>query len=391
MHWTKGRKLISQNTKPSPLTWIMKILFLINSLKVGGAEKTFVSQANGLLERGIDVYFGVLEPQEGVLNYLNQIKVAKENYFCFDQKGLYDWRCYKKIIRLTKNKNINIIYATLPAASLAARIAKIFNPKLRVIVREANVANVKSWKMRLADILLLPFTFRIIAVSEIVKGSMGGYLFFGGSKVRVLHNSIELPPPIDAQEVEATRNKYKLSGKYIILNIGALNARQKGQIYALKSLKQLTERGCRDVKLLLAGDVRIRQEWADFIKENALEDSVAFLGYLPPQELNKFYALADLFILPSLWEGFPNVILEAMAHGCPVIATDVGGVREAISHDYNGIVIEPRDAEALTQAILRVKNDPVLTKKFSENGLQVIKEKFLFQPNLEKLMQILGI
>ncbi len=368
-----------------------KVLFLINSLKVGGAEKAFVGQANGLLDMGFDVYFGVLEAKDGTLNYRNQIRVAENNYFCFDQIGLYDWRCYKTIAQTVKNKKIDVIYATLPAASLAARVAKIFNPRLRVIVREANIAKVKSWKMKLADILFLPFTFRIIAVSEIVRKSLEGYLFLGRGKIEILHNSIALPAEENSSGLEEIKDKYGLCGKYIILNVGALNARQKGQIFALKCLKQLVADGRGDIKLLLAGDVRIKREWADFIKENKLEEFVIFLGYLPPAELNKFYSLANLFILPSLWEGFPNVILEAMAHGIPIVATDVGGVREAISDNYNGLVIKPGDADALMQAILKIKNDPALAQKFSENGIQVIKEKFLFQPHLERLIKILEI
>ena len=160
-----------------------KILFLINSLKIGGAEKAFVSQANGLLNMGFDVYFGVLEAKEETLNYLSQIRVAEKNYFCFNQKGLYDWRCYKKIAQTAKDKKIDVIYAPLPAASLAARVAKIFCPKLKIVVREANIAKVKSWKMKLADILLLPFRSKHCADRQ--------FLFFLGRQITPAPSSVK--------------------------------------------------------------------------------------------------------------------------------------------------------------------------------------------------------
>ena len=363
-----------------------KVLFLINSLKIGGAEKAFVNQANGLMGEGLDVYFGVLEHREGPLTLLGNLKVEKGKYFCFNLRNLYDLKGCSKIAKVTRENGITLVYSTLPAANLVARLAKIFNPKLKVVIREANVASVKSLKMKAADVLLFPLTCRIIAVSEIVKKSLEKYLFFGKGKIKVLCNSVELPQKSGG--LEKIRKKYGLEGKYAVLNVGALNARQKGQIFALKSLQQLVEAGHKDIRLLLAGDVRVKQEWADFIKENKLEEFVVFLGYLPPAELAKIYDIADLFILPSLWEGFPNVVLEAMAHGCPVIATDVGGVREAIDDGRNGLVIGPKDVNALTNGILKIKNDPDLASRFSRNGLKTIKEKFLFEVNLPKLIEI---
>jgi len=364
-----------------------KILFLINSLKIGGAEKVFVKQANGLLEKGFDVYFGVLEPKEGPLTFFDNLKVEKNKYFCFNLKNLYDLKGYKKIAVFTKENKIDIIYSTLPAANLAARLAKLFNPKLKVIIREANVARVKSLKMKAADILLFPFTFRIIAVSQAVKKSLEKYLFFGKGKIKVLCNSVEIP--LKRSAPDELRKKYGLEGKYVILNVGALNARQKGQIFALKSLKKLVEEGHRDIRLLLAGNIRIKQEWSDFIRENKLEDFVIFLGYLPPRELSVIYDVADLFILPSLWEGFPNAVLEAMAHGAPVIATDVGGIREAIKDGYSGIIIRPGDSESLAKNIMKIKNDPVLAEKLSKNATKTIKDKFLFQNNILELIKLL--
>lgn len=366
----------------------MKILFLINSIKVGGAEKVFVNQANALQEMGFDIYFGVLEEKRGHLSFFDNLRADK--YFCFDFKSLYDLGVYKRILKTINDHQIEIIYSTLPAANLIARIVKIFKPKLRVIIREANVADIKNLKLRIADILLLPWTDKIIAVSEAAKKSLERYLFLGRGKIEVINNGISLPQEINQETTAQLKKKYGLDGKYIILNVGSMYTEQKGQIFALKSLNKLVkDYSCQDLKLVLVGG-QPKKEWIDFVKENHLESFVDFPGYLPPEEVNKLYYVADLFILPSLWEGFPNVVLEAMAHGCPVVAADVGGIRELISNNDNGLIVKPKDDDSLTDGILKIKDNPSLADFFIENSLKRIKEKFLFEAILLKLIKVLS-
>jgi glycosyltransferase involved in cell wall biosynthesis len=113
-----------------------------------------------------------------------------------------------------------------------------------------------------------------------------------------------------------------------------------------------------------------------------LTDQVIFTGLLLDSE--KIFPFAEFFILPSLWEGMPNAVLEAMAAGKPVVATEVGGVPELVLHGETGILLPPRDPDALARAILDLCTDPVKARTMGEAGRVRVQEHFSIASMLEK-------
>jgi glycosyltransferase involved in cell wall biosynthesis len=93
-------------------------------------------------------------------------------------------------------------------------------------------------------------------------------------------------------------------------------------------------------------------------------------------DLDSLYQAADIAILPSHEEGFPNAVIEAMAAGLPVIATDVGGIPDAIEHGQTGLIVPPRQPAALGAAILELARDPVRRRQFGQNGRSKIEAEF---------------
>ena len=106
-----------------------------------------------------------------------------------------------------------------------------------------------------------------------------------------------------------------------------------------------------------------------------------FLGNIPNHELPKILNQHELFVLPSLWEGMPKTLLEAMACGLPVIGTNVSGTKEVIKDGENGILCDT-DANSIRQAIVRLMDDEDLKKKLGKNARKTIEERF----SLKKLV-----
>ena len=168
------------------------------------------------------------------------------------------------------------------------------------------------------------------------------------------------------------RKKLKLPlDSNILLYVGRIS-KAKGIDILLESFAKL-HRKHHKTKLYFIGDGDI----ADFKEKTQslhLSDNVHFIGSLPQHEIAAYYSAADLFILPSLAEGRPNVVLEALASGTPVVTTDVGDVRAFMTHEQNGFIVPPGDALKLAAHMNKLLSGRTLQQKFSRAGLKTIKD-----------------
>jgi glycosyltransferase involved in cell wall biosynthesis len=150
-----------------------------------------------------------------------------------------------------------------------------------------------------------------------------------------------------------TKAREKLAlpvSKKILLSVGNL-VDQKGHVYLIRAMS-LVLRERKDVLLIIVGSGPLKELLQSMVKKYRLEDHVIVAGGKRHEEIPIWINASDIFILPSLKEGFPTVIPEAMACGKPIVATKVGGVPEAISSDDLGILVPPKDSESLCGAIL---------------------------------------
>ena len=150
---------------------------------------------------------------------------------------------------------------------------------------------------------------------------------------------------------------------------------EKGLAFLIDAVAELRGRG-HDFELHLAGDGPDRAFLEDLTRRKGLTDRVTFLGYRTEAEVRRELEEADIFVLPSFVEGVPVSAMEAMAAGVPVIATNVGGTSELIQDGVSGILVRPSDTGGLCDAVLRLKDDPVLLARIVENGRRKVVEDF---------------
>ena len=173
------------------------------------------------------------------------------------------------------------------------------------------------------------------------------------------HRVSVLPNP--APEVPALPPREALRGE-LGLDPGAAVLAFAGRLGPQKSLGTLLEALERvpEVVLVVAGDGPERTPLEQRARSLALDDRVRFLGSVPRDVVLRLFRAADASVLPSAWENFPHTVVEALAVGCPVLATRVGGVPEVVRDGENGLLVTPRDAAALASAIERLFADPAL-------------------------------
>lgn len=179
----------------------------------------------------------------------------------------------------------------------------------------------------------------------------------------------ELFKPGDGQN--HLRNSLGLDEKRtVILYVGRLDL-VKGVNYLLQAAERILHNNS-NVTFLIVGDGGLRQEYEQFAKP--LYPSVIFTGWR--HDVPRLMKIANIFILPSLSEGAPNVVIEASASGLPVIATDVGDIPRMVANGETGILVKPRDVIALVEATERLIDDPLLVKRMGEMGRKRIKEQY---------------
>ena len=178
-------------------------------------------------------------------------------------------------------------------------------------------------------------------------------------------------------------NFFSQDSKKVILFVGRL-AEKKGLPYLIRAMKDV------DALLIIAGNGPLEQECHTLVSTLNLKEKVQFLGSKSHNELRTIYASSDIFVAPSITtkggdvEGMPTVILEAMASGLPIIASNSGGIPDNIRHEENGLLAEERNVEQLADCINRLLRSPELSAKLSKASLQtaalfdysVIAEKY---------------
>jgi glycosyltransferase involved in cell wall biosynthesis len=185
-------------------------------------------------------------------------------------------------------------------------------------------------------------------------------------RIRVLHNSIDVERAACVDEDNARSLRASLgieTGERVVAAAGRLS-REKGHldlIAALGLLRRLHPE--MSIKLVIVGDGPERGRIDEAARAQGLGDRVVFTGQVA--DVRPYYAAADLLALPSHSEGSPNVLLEAMAASLPVVATSVGGVPEIVAHNESALLVEPRDATGMAEAIAAILTDAQLGRRLA--------------------------
>ena len=178
-----------------------------------------------------------------------------------------------------------------------------------------------------------------------------------------------VPCPIPTGLVERARGaagKRRRWAKIRVATVANL-VWQKGLSYLILAAKKVCEH-VKNVEFIVVGDGPLREELMRQVRGLGLEGRVRFLGRLPYEEALGVMASSDIFVLPSVYDQLPMVILEAMALGKPVVATRVCGIPDVIEDGRTGLLVEPRDPEGLAAAILKLVEDPGLREELSQRA-----------------------
>lgn len=348
---------------------LMKIIQYTSSGVLSGAERIQIEIFNGLRKRNLP--FVIVIPHHKPWK-----EDLKKKGFCvreIKQKGKLDLLGVLRFYKMVKEEEADIVHTHLSTASfyggLTGKIFKI--PTVSTVHCESS-----KWSFM--------FSHHLIAVSNSVKE----HLIKQGvsaEKITVIPNGI----PIDRVKIELSKedakNKLGFGKDDILLGVVGKLTPRKGHRYLLEALKDLTPKFPK-LKLLVVGLGELRDELERLSMELGISKCVFFLGFRTDVPL--ILKALDLFVFPSLREGMPQAVMEAMLSNLPVIATSVSGIPELIRDGVEGMLVPPMEADALREKIILLLNDKELRYHLGKNAKERIEKDFSVDKMVDKTLEV---
>lgn len=360
----------------------MKIAFFLPTLNFGGIEANSIRLANSLLESKYDVEF-VLGIAEG--EYLDRLN---RSFKVINFKEKSSIKMIKPLAKYMRENNPDIVYTGGEGANIIVMIAKFFSPKTKVIIsiRTNLTTEYKESQYRRKKILyplLSKYLYKraegIIAVSKGVADNASAFLKLPRNKISVIYNPIIDDELYEMMEKEVDHQWLKNDNYKVIISVGRL-VNQKNFKYLIKVFKEVNKEKPY-TRLIILGEGPEKEMLQELIEEYELQNVVSLLGFV--QNPYKYMKSSDLFVLSSKWEGFGNVIVEALATGLPIVSTNCpNGPDEILDYGKYGRLVEMNDVHQMKLAILKELEFPLIDritreKRANHFSVEIAKEKYL--------------
>ena len=344
----------------------MKLLFVISSLVGGGAERVITNIITHLDNKKYEISLALFEKKGSYLSqipdYVEIYDLKKKNRYSFLKLILHLSRLFREI-------RPKAVVSFLNYTNIVVLLARFLSGgRFNLVISVRIYLSYATFHTRLSRIryLLYKFLFNyadfIVAPSIDIKRDLEKKFNIIKRKIKIIYNPIDLKKIMKLKEEEI--KELTIKKKPFLLTAGRLT-KQKGYPYLLRAYSRIYKE--IDEKFVILGTGKDHEKLKSLVNELGIREHVFFLGF--QKNPYKFMNRASIFVLSSLWEGFPNVILEAMACGVPVISTDCpSGPREIITNGKNGILVPPADEKALAEAMLNLLINKNLRKHFSIEG-----------------------
>jgi len=362
----------------------IKLLRIVSNLGIGGVQKRMVSLLPKLDKERYSIIVCSFKPGE-LQNRLEQSEIPVR---IVSRRFKFDPVCIYKLRSIMKKENIDIVHTHCHKPNTTGRLAAKLAGVPVVITNEHNVDSWKSnWQLTL-DRRLATYSDRIIAVSEAVKNFYVENANIPADKFEVIYNGVDLDfwqnNILSQETIAEKKTKLGLSqDDKVIVNIGRLHP-QKGHEYLFRAVRKIIPR-MKNLKFLIVGDGSMKDSLELLSERLGIKKYVIFTG--KRDDIKDILCFSDISVLSSIREGFSNVILESMACGKPVIATDVGGNNEIIIDGENGFIVPSRDEDTLADKILALASSEELTERMGLAARETVK-KFSLKRMVDKTEQL---
>ena len=284
-----------------------------------------------------------------------------------------DRLAFLKVARLLRAERIDVIHTHNTQPFLDGVVGGILAGTRTMIHTDHARSFPDKWKYMMAERVLSTFTHRVVGVSDHTARNLATYEKIPRSKIVTIPNGIDGSPYQVPVDVAAKRRELNVPPSGPLVGFASRLVEQKGIPYLLQAMPELLRR-FPDMTLVIAGEGPDRAPLERQAAEIGVQGRVRFVGVR--LDLPELLRVFDIMVLPSLWEGLPMVILEAMAAGCPIVATAVGGVPTALENGKSALLVQPRDPVALVEALSTMIASPEQRARYAAAARAIFEARF---------------
>ena len=230
--------------------------------------------------------------------------------------------------------------------------------------------------------------WRVIACSQYMHDEVRNYFNLPADKIDVVPNGVDVAPfdALDGIDLADFRKRWASPNERIVFNVGRV-VQEKGAHLIVEAAPRVLAQ-MPNTKFVIAGTGAMVDQLKRRVWELGLSDQIAFAGFISDPDRNRLFKIADAAIYPSLYEPFGIAALEAMAAKCPVIVSNVGGLKEVVTHDLTGVMIQPDNVESAAWGILRVLQDGAGASARAASAYHIVKDEYNWDRIAEQTIEI---
>ncbi len=361
----------------------LRVMQITHDLALGGLQQVVVNLCRAIDREKFDVSVLCLRDFG---QFVPEIEKLGIRVYCLEQKESgTDYFSFLKVAKILKREKIDIIHTHNTQPFVDGTIASLMS-SIKTVVHTDHARDFPDKKRYMfAEWLMSKFVYKVVGVSEHTTQNLIEYEKISKGKVLTILNGVDESTYNIAIDKEKKRKELGINRDGLIIGLGVRLSEQKGVAYLIDAMPEVIK-VYPDITLVVAGSGEIENELKRKVYDLGLTTNILFPG--ARTDIHELLKLFDLYILPSLWEGLPMTILEAMAAGCPIIATNVGGNGMAIENGFNGSLIEKENSKLLAYEILKLLKDKKLREMYVQNSIEIFRNKFsarIMARNYEKL------
>ena len=354
---------------------MIKVLYLLNHAGKAGTERYVQTLIEKLNNKKIKAYFAYNE--DGLL--VERLKELGVDTFRIEMKNPFDFKAATSLSKLCKKLDIDLIHTQFLRENYIALLSKILNPKVKVMYTNHFVMR-NNAVLKMTNRLITPLESNIVAVCNKGKEMMisNGV---NGKKINVIFNGVDVN--YWGENVNSTmREEFGIDKESFVMLCSSRFAHDKGHKFLINGIYELKKLTNQKFKCVLSNDGPLLEDCKKQAKDLGLENDIIFTGFR--KDIKNLIYGSDLYINSSEHEALSFAIIEVLACGLPVIATDMAGNGDIVNESTNcGILVKYDDGRGLAEAINKVMGDKGLQEVLRKNALKTVKEKF----NLDKVAQ----
>jgi glycosyltransferase involved in cell wall biosynthesis len=349
----------------------IKILQITHDLAIGGLQRVVVTLCK-YYNRDLFEFSVLCLRDKG--SYLSDVEsLGIPVYFLADHPGEIDHFLFLKVRKFLKEHQFDVIHTHNTQPFLDGGLGKILSGARCKWIHTDHARRYPDKTKYIAfEWIVSHFADKIVGVSHHTSNNLLRYGHLSKKKITTIHNGIVPDEFLKTIDCTGLKKSIGLPDKGKIIGTAVRLSEQKNVGLLINAFKNVSET-VKDVSLVIAGNGPLESTLKQHVDRLGLKN-IFFLG--PRNDIAALLQLFDIYVLPSIWEGLPMGILEAMASKCVVVATNVGGVGELIQNGVNGVLIESGDVQALTIALRNLLLNNELTYKYRDNAFNDFIQKY---------------